>query len=98
MSQNLSEINTVKEHLTFEEKKAPSSSSLKHKGNRSGPSPYLPLILAPDFPAGMQRSDPSLSVLNEHGAVTVLKQLAPETEGQAAAAGTHKEAPVPPLI
>lgn len=43
--------------------------------------PYLSLILAPDFTAGMQRWDQSLSVLNEHGMVTVLKTTRPRNRG-----------------
>lgn len=55
------------------------------KGNRSGractAAHYLSLILAPDFTAGMQRWDQSLSVFNEHGMVTVLKTTRPRNRG-----------------
>lgn len=57
----------------------------KQKGNQSGractAAPYLSLSLAPDFTAGMQRWNQSLSVFNEHGMVTVWKTTRPRNRG-----------------
>lgn len=70
---------------SFVQKDGASSSSSSQKGKRRGQaatsSPYLSLILAADFTAGMRRWDQPLSVLNEHGVVTVLKTTQPRNRG-----------------
>lgn len=66
------------------------SSSSSSRGQAATSSPYLSLILAADFTAGMRRWDQPLSVLNEHGVVTALKTTQPRNRGLGCTSRYHE--------